>query len=437
VFDVDSTNNILSVKSPYSLKVLAGSVTASGNITAGGIAASDVVNGIYYRLDSWDNYDTSGGTTDDYVPRAKIVYDRLEELEAAIGQGSGGSSNVSFSPASGGVYGALIIDNGSPYNLLMYDATKPYLYKSVWDNVFTVDDTNHILNLNSPFSFKALNGSITASGNITAGTASADSELGAVYYRLDSWNDYAPGTVGYVPSAGIVYPMLSRIAAVEQAIEDGVGSVNDVSFVNTPTGMSISKSADDGYISFSISLDTGYSLLTATDKAHWDSIYNLFTVYDTYVELNVKQNESVRDFHVTGSIKATKNITAGAVASTEEIGDVLYRMDDWDDYDSTDQSDRESVPAMTLLDNVRNSVTLVANQVAALATTVDNLNLDTITTTLNTLVNTTIPNLTTSISVLEARNQFKYVGAGQQQSDYPAPAQMEEGVLYIKLTQSA
>jgi hypothetical protein len=435
-----------------------GHITATGNITAGGIAASDVVNGVYYRLDDWQNFDPTGHTTDGYVPAAEIVYQWFQHVESEIANipsgGGGSGSTVTFTPDVDGVYGVLVINNGSPYNLLLYDAQNPYLRKAIWDGVFTVDTTNNLLSLKSPYSFKVLNGSVTASGNITAGGIAASDVINGVYYRLDNWNDYTPAKSDYVPAAGIVYPILDRLDDIEEAIEQGVGSVVDVNILSLPTGLAVVKTSSDGNIGFSFSFSEGYSLLTNTLQQRWDNTSSLFNVIDTEqqqeVQLTVKTGKTSRDYSVTGSIKATGNITAGAQANGDSLGNVLYRLDSWGNY--------VPAPSAGSTENWVPSAKIVKDELDRLEDLIDAIpsgggsgaNVNILTSwenydpTDNTAVpsakivhdslaahDTTLTQYNARLNNLEARLRFVYVLPGES---WP-PSSMEENVLYIKLNQ--
>ena len=63
-----------------------GDVIAEGNVIAGTASQGSEIGNVLYRLDSWGNYipAPAADNTEDWVPSAKIVKDKLDELEAAI-----------------------------------------------------------------------------------------------------------------------------------------------------------------------------------------------------------------------------------------------------------------------------------------------------------------------------------------------------------------
>lgn len=63
-----------------------GDLIADGNVIAGTAGGPAEIGNVLYRLDSWGNYipAPAADNTEDWVPSAKIVKDKLDELEAAI-----------------------------------------------------------------------------------------------------------------------------------------------------------------------------------------------------------------------------------------------------------------------------------------------------------------------------------------------------------------
>ena len=438
-----------------------GSITASGNITAGSAASSDAIGNVLYRLDSWDGYsDSSFGS---WVPSATLVNilrGRITLLEEAVSEmvGGGAGTDVSFDLAPGGAYGVLMVGEDGPFNIQIYNPNPTeYLPLSTWNALFSVSDSlltilnvgqNNPRGLSVPGALGAASaailgaisgaslsttgnivsgGSITAAANITAGSAASAETPGDVLYRLETWDGYDSTKAGWVPSAALVNAIRATLANIVEAIEEGVGGGTEVSW-----GSSTTK-----YVDLTVDDVTKRILLNA-DYLETSVFENIFSVTNESVTLLGQRALSVlgaisgASLSTTGnivsggSITAAANITAGSAASAETPGDVLYRLETWDGYDSTKAG---WVPSAALVNAIRAEIISIQQDLQD----IEEIDTTAIENRLS-VVENALPLLASRLNALESRNEFVYVGPSES---YPSDANMVENLLYVKLGQTS
>jgi hypothetical protein len=268
---------------------------------------------------------------------------------------------------------------------------------------------------------------IVSSGNITAGAVSADPALSnQILYRLDDWDDYGDGTGGttdtrdWVPSAELVKESVdditaldTRVTALENSGGQGTSNVNWVAATETSTTVELDV---DG---------TTKALAKAGAYLPLADFQAVFNVQPTSVAIVVATGQSTRDLSVPGNIVATGNVTAGAVSADPALSNqILYRLDDWDDYvaGSGSGSTEDWVPSAALVYALRQQMlnggyddTNVWNAITALQ------NVD--------------AGFSTRISDLEALPRIEYVKPNQTWP--PTPSSMVDNWFYVKLSQTA
>lgn len=111
-----------------------------------------------------------------------------------------------------------------------------------------------------------------------------------------------------------------------------------------PTGFVVANSPLTQSGTLAVSYDPAYGLPTLAAQAAWNLLVEAFTVTKSGNSItNIQANA---DLSVSGDIVSTGNITAGSVGADSGLTNyILYRLDDWEDYDDTDQSMWGWVPA--------------------------------------------------------------------------------------------
>ena len=460
------------------------------NVTAGAVGGGTSPE-FPTVLEDWDDYvpGSGDGNTEDWVPSAKIVYEdrvyfrqQISDLWTAVGSGGGGGGGtmtigltmppgfsvnnpvqdpdmtIAVTMASGYVipraedlapldYFEPIMDNDSIVGIKsIHDL---YIIQTPGDDTTTPPTAEVTKNISEILRHESLVAAVAAdpvletpavpayllfdlgivsSGNITAGAVSTNPELSnQILYRLDSWDDYGDGTLGtddtrdFVPSAEIVKVVLDdheeRIKTLE--LEGGGGGSNVSWGEETTTSIELEIEG-----SSPVNLAKAGAFLTAAEFAA------VFQVTQNEVAVVPASGQSVRNFSVPGNIVASGNVTAGAVSANSELSNqILYRLDSWDDYvaGSGDGNTEDWVPAAALVYAMRaqmpsgSALTELQQAVTALQGDVNDLeNADAA--------------LDTRIGTLERRNKFVFVLPSQS---YPADAEMEEGTLYVKLSQTS
>ena len=362
-------NQVVGIQALHPL-VVDGSITATGNITAGSVSVNDALsNQILYRLDDWANYSTTSGSSTEYwVPAAKIIYPflaRFDSIEAAIqniGSGSGSGGNASWGTVTT-VYANLVLGTEAPKSLLLYDANNEYLYKSVFENLFSYNNTTLTIlnsrNLVAPGTISAAS-HITAGGNIIAGAASSGDSLGNILYRLDNWSEYTSAKTSWVPSAGIVYPILASIDDLQDQI-DAIGSGSGGGGTDVSWGTTTVDYAD-----LTVGSSAAKSLLLYDSQNPYlrKSVFDDIFTYTSSL-LTVK---SPRPLYVVKSITAGENITAGAVSVDNALSNqILYRLDSWGSYSNSTKS---WVPSAEIVkgkfDTVESSISSIESSISDL-----------------------------------------------------------------------
>ena len=417
------------------------SITAAGNITAGAAASGDALGNILYRLDSWTGYsDASYGT---YVPAASLVNalkSRIEELESAI-ESIGGASGAgaAWGTETTGQYVELEVGSTTKTISLATHTHADYLLASVFNNLFSVTDSmltilkvgNANRGLTIPGNLSVINisasGPIVSSANITAGAAASGDALGNILYRLDSWDAYTSAKASWVPAASIIK---ARFDDIESAIENLPGTGGTSASWGTETaGQHVELDVDSTVKTLSLAAHTHSTYLPIAD------FEAIFDVQTSLVSLLAATGQTVRGLHVPGPITAAGNITAGAVSADTELGpNILYRLDDWEDYDESGTSTDTTnwVPSAEIV-NARFEEIEAAIENIGPGSTVEEYD-DTELRSLIFSLQQADTALASRVTALEARPTFVYVGPSE---DYPSDANKIEGVLYIKLHQTA
>jgi hypothetical protein len=444
--------------------------TAAGGINDGLTATGVIDNTLFYRLDRWDEYvdDSqygwvlSGALGVEMNNTLGVLSSRVTSLEQYVSnlEISGGASAaqlmalVSFTiPDSSTEFGTLTIGSLS-YNLsLASHSHSQYLEAQVFNNIFGVSSTAVSLLVAAGQSTRNFNvtgqiaatgnvsaggtisavgnissqASITAAGNITAGAAASGDALGNILYRLDSWDAYTSAKASWVPAASIIK---ARFDDIESAIENLPGTGGTSASWGTETaGQHVELDVDSTVKTLSLAAHTHSTYLPIAD------FEAIFDVQTSLVSLLAATGQTVRGFHVPGPITAAGNITAGAVSADTELGpNILYRLDDWEDYDESGTSTDTTnwVPSAEIV-NARFEEIEAAIENIGPGSTVEEYD-DTELRSLIFSLQQADTALASRVTALEARPTFVYVGPSE---DYPSDSNKIEGVLYIKLHQTA
>ena len=396
-----------------------GKITAGGNVIAGSASTSEEIGNVLYRLDSWNDYDDTDQQDQQMVLSATLAFamkTAIENLADIIDHfdPSAGGTTVSWGTVTS-KYADLIVGDEPAKRLLLY---AEYLEKATFDSIFSYNTSTLLTVLRN----LAVNGQITATGNIIAGAASGTDALGEILYRMDNWSETSQtGWQQWALSAALGKDLLDRVIYLE---EHPAESGSNVAWETEITGQSVELNVEDVVKTLAIAGHTHsqYMLQSAFD--------NLFAVTATMLTVLGGRGLTVPGAISSGDdITATGNVIAGVPSSGSEIGNVLYRLDSWGNYVPAPAADstEDWVPSAKIVKDKLDELEAAIDDIEPGGESYDDTELRQQIFTLQ----QQNAALTTRVQTLEARKQFEFVLPGET---WP-PTTMEENMLYIKLNQ--
>lgn len=214
-----------------------------------------------------------------------------------------------------------------------------------------------------PYQYIRFDKGIISAGFITAGAVGpTDSLSNQILYRLDTWDGYNDlDYADWVPAAKIVNDRLTTAETAINALNTAMSLITDGSGegvlwgtlsiigLTVPLGFVVANSPLTENGTFAISYDTehGYSAIPTTQQM---KLFSALAVHETTNDgaTVIDRVDSSVPIQVTGDVRASGNVVAGGVSPGSELSQqILYRLDDWDDYTSAKAG---WVPAASIID---------------------------------------------------------------------------------------